>query len=213
MTSIDTEDKQLGVLLRRHLRDAELTQPEFAKRLGYSQGWVSGSLFGRPAETLRYLWAKKRPVFERIVEMLELDRDEVLRIIGLLPGQSSATVRLDSEQRRLPSYTVNLPRLGEGTLVTNRDESIPIETGRGNDLAIYHVTGEGIDATYIVRRQAHGELGKLIVCTLPERGTIVARLVNEHSGVYYLQTLYGEAMTATKIDIHGVVIERRESYE
>lgn len=82
-----------GIALQARLRELGYTQTTFARELNRSQTWVSQSLLDDTERTLKRLWVGQPESFEKLLETLDWDRDELISETGVYLPDPDAIAR------------------------------------------------------------------------------------------------------------------------
>ena len=196
-----------GVVIRRRMSEIGLSQADVAQSLGKSQGWVSQYLFRDTSRTLRRMLIDSPEMLEHLANALKWPLDALLREAKLtLPG-FAPQARASTESRLIPLYT-----LSRGSLTAEAERFPFTETWEGAFDAYRLEPAGGVQTTLLVRRGSLAQPDDEIIAELPERGVVVAEVVDIEGGTYFLQS-EGEPFVARNVTVRGVVVRRQEDRE
>ena len=129
------------------------------------------------------------------------------------PTQYSTVTHIPSSLKTLPTYRLVVPRNGKGERVRIEDGLLPLEEGLTGDFEIYQLEEEGVEpTTYLVRKQDYARKGHIVICDVPERGTLAAKVKSVQDKLYILETSF-ETFATEKIMIRGVAVYKYERLE
>ena len=116
--------------------------------------------------------------------------------------------------RHIPAFRLFVPRSGKGELVRDEDELVPLDSGDEREFDAYNIEGEGLEqVTYVARRQNHARKDHLVVCEVPDRGILVAKIKAVEGRIFVLETLRKETIVTERIGIKGVVVFELKHFE
>ena len=115
--------------------------------------------------------------------------------------------------RSVRTFRVTVSRSAEGELMRLEDEPVPLDVSDDEQYEIYRVMGEGINVSYVARKQTHARQGHMVVCAVPDYGTIIATIKALEGKLYVLEDLLGRTIPTDKLDIFGVVVFEQKRIE
>lgn len=214
-----SRDKELEVFLRRALKEAGLTQTRAGKLLGRSQTWFPNQLFANPTNTVRALYANAPDMFEKLIVVLKIGREDLMRLAGLTtpPVGNAHQIGLD---RLIPVFPA-----GAGPALDDMDAvefvSVPTSNGGSYKVIGLRIHGDSMspylesgDTAIVAVEPSLIRAGKAIGLYMPDVGSVVKVYVRTlDDGKLLLQSLNarnGDEFFVAPPDarVYGPVINR-----
>ena len=176
--------KDAAEAIKARLKQLDISQAEFSKRVGKSTGWAGARFLSSVDTMVRYLAYKEPTTLERILDVLEWTPEQFTRETGLeLPGFSRPPETIPVRRYRIPIVEAGagLPAWDESGEFVVLD--LPELRGKKeSELFAVRVVGDSMSPTFLN--------GDVVVCWKegrPEAGRVVA--VHQHGDGIILKRL------------------------